>query len=303
VAPKKQKAALAEGVVEPPAKKVRGKKAAAAPEGVVAAAESAVAHQDASTGTIAAPEAMKCNGEIFAKHLQNVRVFREQAVAQDLVQMKPQNSGFLQVFDAQKALAALKQEGRYQCCINLMWLDQSYSTSPHVPLNQGAIPKLKAHFFSKPQRLEQQALTVAILQAELDAGTFPAVGTWKRVSPEESVMAWFEAASDDAALFRDGAAEKEADVQEWLRHCLSTSCLIKVVDSLGELQWVSAQLREDMSQLAVLQRTPTQRIFDVVSKKESMGTNFTAEALVQLYDKKLKWSSTAEKLSIGCLSI
>ena len=108
-------------------------------------------------------------------------------------------------------------------------------------------------------------------------------------------MAWFEAASDDAALFRDGAAEKEADVQEWLRHCLSTSCLIKVVDSLGELQWVSAQLREDMSQLAVLQRTPTQRIFDVVSKKESMGTNFTAEALVQLYDKKLKWSSTAEK--------
>lgn len=246
MAPKKQKA-VPEGAAQPPAKKVRGKKTAAVPEGAVDAAEAAVAQQAASTGTFAAPEAMKCNGEIFAKHLQNVRVFREQAVAEDIVQMQPQNAGYLQVFDAQQALAALRKEGRYQCCINLMWLDQSYSTSPHVPLNQGAISKLKAHFFSKPQGLEQQALTVAILQAEVDAGAFPAVGTWKRVSPEESVMAWFEAASEAAALFRDGAAEKEADVQEWLRHCLSTSCLMKVVENLGELEWISAQLREDMS--------------------------------------------------------
>ena len=68
------------------------------------------------------------------------------------------------------------------------------------------------------------------------------------------------------------------------------------------MEWVSAQLREDMVQMAVLQRTPTQRIFDLVSKRDSLGTSFTPEALVAMYDKKLKWSSAAEKLTVGYLA-
>lgn len=253
-----------------------------------------------ATGLSIGPEAMKCNGEIFTKHMENVRIFKEEAVSSDIVQMVPDSQGFVQAFCQKAAVESLRRERRYMCRINLMWLDHSYSCSPHVPINKGAIQQLKQHYFQKACGLEQHALHVCILQAELDAGTFPAFGCWKRLSPEESVMAWFEGAAATATLVRDGAKEKEDELQEWLRHCLSTVCIVKVVENQSEIEWVSAQLREDMVQMAVLQRTPTQRIFDLVSKRESMGNTFTPEALVAMYDTKLKWSSTAEKLTVGC---
>ena len=281
-----------------PAKKAKAK-AKATGASSAQTAEAAVAAALTATGLATTPEAMKCNGEILSKHMENVRVFRENAVSEDIVQMKPDPNGFLQPFDPTQAITALRKEARYMCCINLMWVDQSFSASPHVPTNRGAIEKLKQHYFKTPSGLEQQSVTIGILQAELDAGTFPAYGCWRRLSPEESVMAWFQAAAESAALVRDGATDQEPVLQEWLRHCLSTACIIKVVENQAELDWVAAQLREDMAQLTVLQRTPVQRIFDLCAKRDLMGSTYTPEALVTMYDKKLKFSSTSERMTLG----
>ena len=211
-------------------------KAKALPEsnqGQGSSAEAALASAAAGTGLTVPPEAMKCNGEVVSKHMENVRVFREEAVSSDIVQMVPEQQGFVQAFDPKDAVVSLKREQRYMCRINLMWLDHSFSSSPHIPINKGAIEKLKLHYFTKPSGLEQHALHVGILQAELDAATFPAFGCWKRLSPEESVMAWFEAAAATATLVREGASEQESVLQEWLRHCLSAVCIIKVVENQG----------------------------------------------------------------------
>ena len=69
------------------------------------------------------------------------------------------------------------------------------------------------------------------------------------------------------------------------------------------MEWVAQQLREDQTQLSFLARTPTQRIFDVMQKREAMGVSYTPEQLLDLYDQKLKLSTKSEKLTKGLLSM
>ena len=87
-------------------------------------------------------------------------------------------------------------------------------------------------WFAKPAGLENQQITVGVLQQEVDSGSLPAFGCWRRLSAEESVIAWFAAAAKAAERVRDGGNDDE--LQAWLGHCLSCPVLIKVVQDLSE---------------------------------------------------------------------
>lgn len=244
-------------------------------------------------------QALALNGKIWATHLENVRVFKEQAVSEDLVQMKPLDRSFAQVFDENAALESLKRDGKYMCLINLLWLDQTWSPTPQIPINKGAVEQIKTHWFAQPCGMESQQVTVGILKQEMDSKTFPASGTWKRLSAEESILAFFEAASAEAAKVAEGASDLL--LQQWLNHCLTCPVLIRVVSDVNEMEWAAQQLREDMTQLSFLQRTPTQRIFDVMQKRDSMGVSYTPESLIQLYSSKIHLSAKSEKITKGPL--
>ncbi|CAL1135464.1 unnamed protein product [Cladocopium goreaui] len=232
-------------------------------------------------------QALCLNGGVWAKHAENVRRFKEQAVSEDAVQLRPNTHSFGQPFDEKAALESLKREGKYLCIMNALWLDQSWSATPQIPISQGAIDQVKSHWFSTPNGLDQQQVTVGFLRREVDSKTVPAFGTWKRLSAEESIIAFFEAAAAEAQKVEAGAAGDQ--LQEWLGHCLSCPVLIRVVADSQEMEWVAQQLREDQTQLSFLARTPTQRVFDVMQKREAMGVAYTPEALLQLYDEKLKF--------------
>ena len=278
-----------------PAAKKKTKKSAEQQEGEALVPALPAATLAGSVG--ASSQAVTINGKMWAQHLENVRLFKEEAVSEDLVQMRPSEHSFGQPFNATAALESLKRDGKHMCLINLMWLDQTWTATPQIPINQGAVNQIKDHWFQKPAGLEQQQVTVGILQQELDSKTFPAFGTWKRLSAEESVLAWFSAAAAEACKVQAGAAGDL--LQEWLSHCLACPVLIRVVSDLNEMEWVSQQLREDMTQMSFLQRTPTQRIFDVMQKREAMGVSYTPDALIELYSQKIHLSAKSEKITKG----
>ena len=248
----------------------------------------------------ASTQAVALNGATWTQHLENVRVFKEQCVSQDAVLLCPGKSSFGQAYDEKLALESLKREGKYLCLMNALWLDQSFSATPQIPISQGAIDQVKAHWFSEPTGLDQQQVTVGVLQQEVDSKKMPAFGTWKHLSAEESVIAFFEAAGAEARNVEAGAQDDQ--LQKWLTHCLACPVLIRVVADSQEMEWVAQQLREDQTQLSFLARTLTQRIFDVMQKREAMGVAYTPEALLDLYDKKLKLSAKSEKLTKGPVS-
>eukprot|EP00435_Cladocopium_sp_Y103_P061378 s225_g23.t1 len=89
---------------------------------------------------------------------------------------------------------------KYMCLINLLWLNQTWSPTPQIPINKGAV-------------------TVGILKQELDSKSFPAFRTWKRVSAQESSLAFFETASSEASKDADGFLHHASVVMDRaLRH-------------------------------------------------------------------------------------
>ena len=62
-------------------------------------------------------------------------------------------------YDEKMALESLKREGKYLCLMNALWLEQCWSGTPQIPISQGAIDQVKAHWFSKPKGLDQQQVT------------------------------------------------------------------------------------------------------------------------------------------------
>ena len=161
-----------------PAQKRGAEKAAAgkakSAKGLPVSEEQDVPRQPAAVTGNATSAALAVNGEVIAKHLQNVKLFSE--AAGDVFRMAPRRQDMLQPFDEKSALAALATEGRYYCATNhLGWLDHAWSPCPQVPLSAGAVDKISDFFFEKPASFGKQRLVVAVLQAEVDGKRFPRV--------------------------------------------------------------------------------------------------------------------------------
>ena len=216
-----------QAAVLPEAKTKPGKKAKAQPAPAKAQDASLMVSLGASSCPGASTQAISLNGAMWSQHLDNVRVFKEQSVSEDATQLWPDRNSFGQAYDEKMALESLKREGKYLCLMNALWLDQSWSATPQIPISQGAIDQVKAHWFSKPNGLDQQQVTVGVLQQEVDSKKMPAFGTWKRLSAEESIIAFFDAAGAEAKNVQAGAVDGE--LQKWLAHCLSCPVLIRVV--------------------------------------------------------------------------
>eukprot|EP00435_Cladocopium_sp_Y103_P054803 s562_g18.t1 len=56
-----------------------------------------------------------------------------------------------------------------------------------------------------PASFSKLKLVVAVLKAEVDGQRLPAPGMWKRISPEESVIAFYQSAAEAAKKALDGA--------------------------------------------------------------------------------------------------
>lgn len=245
--------------------------------------------------------AVGVNGQILQQHLENVSLFC-QAAGQEILKMPPRQQDMLPPFEESKAIKALASEGKYYCAMNLTWLNHAWSSCPQIPLNRGAICKIQEFFFPAPASFSKQKLVVAVLKAEVDGQRLPAPGMWKRISPEESVIAFYQSAAEAAKKALDGSTEAEQDVAKWLNFILATPCEIVVLENDSRYEWEAQQLREDLVQMTYLQRSPSQRIFDAVSKIEQMGSSYTPEAIVELYEKNLTLSSKTEKYTVHFLS-
>ena len=165
----------------------------------------------------AASAAVAVNGEVMKLHLDNVKLF-SQAVGSDVLAMAPRKQEMLTPFDEAKALTALKSEGEYFCAMSMTWLDHSWSPCPQVPLNKGAVSKIREFFFAGPTSFSRTKLVVAVLRAEVDGQRMPPPGMWKRISLEESLIAFYQEAASVAQKALEGSTQAEQEVTKWLNY-------------------------------------------------------------------------------------
>ncbi len=93
------------------------------------------------------------------------------------------------------------------------------------------------------------------------------------------------------------AGADPARLAKWRYHMTTAPCLFVLVPPTDSIGWRAQQLREDVSQKASLARTPVQRIFDVVNRREAQGMRISAEAMVKLYSDNLRLSERAEPIT------
>lgn len=244
------------------------------------------------------------SGESLQKHLDRTRLVHQ--VAGVLATDVASDQTSLPAFDESQAILALKsgeKSAYYVCSMNLAWLDPAFSPCPAIPVSQNAIQRIHEHWFANgPAGLESQSVVVTVLKAEVDAGKMPAFGTWRLTSAMESIIAFYLAAAACAEKVQNGATDSAAEMDKWTDFLLSCPVTIKVAESFSDLEWLACQYREDKTQLAYLQLSPVQRVFDIQAKKEHMGMNYTPQALIDLYTQKVKFSSKSEQLTLNFIS-
>ena len=198
--------------------------------------------------------------------------------------------GYMDVYNQDKALASLAKRGLYLCGINLLWADVFWMPAIKVPIVWSSVAELMNYHFKEPSSIPAGSLEVGITRQEIDAKDWGKPGTWKRVSAEEMVIAWFAAVARD---INDGA--DDATIASWLNHMLSTPCTFCVLKK--EIGWEIEQRRETQKVSETLSRTSVQRIWDVCSRRTSIGANCTAEDLFQVYSEQLTLSSRSEAVT------
>ncbi|CAE6969779.1 unnamed protein product [Symbiodinium sp. CCMP2592] len=250
-----------------------------------------------------APVTSSSNAECLQAHTDHVQYFHAHAVSGKAELLKPPQQCFVQPFDPAAALISLKRDKRYLCAINLAWLNPGYAPLPQMPLNRGAIRTIRDHWFSRPASFASQKLAVPILRAEIDADSLPAFGLWRTLSPIESVMAWYEAAWQSAVKVEEnGGNDPENVLDEWLEHLVTAPAALVVVESEQDLSWQAQQWKEDATTLTVLGCTAIQRVFDIHHRRLLLGDQWSAERIVEDYNKNLVLSPKSEPIKVGMVS-
>ena len=122
-------------------------------------------------------------------------------------------------FDLDNATKALKFTHIYHCAINVFSIDLTSSFSD-VPISGQSISMLKEFYWNNgPAPITD--LEVGVLECDLpQLGHIVRNGRLPRISPEEVIMAFFDAASE----------AEESEYEGWRTAMLTCSCTFRLVD-------------------------------------------------------------------------
>ena len=149
------------------------------------------------------------NADIWVKHTEHVKCVLEHPCFAGAMASKPLGinlastenddleSGFMAVYDEKEAYVALTKRGEYNCAVNLCWVDVLWTPPTKVPIVWASVQELMDYNFKAPGHIPTGALDVGITPHELGNKDWGLPGKWKRISPEEMVMAWFAAVARD----------------------------------------------------------------------------------------------------------
>ena len=200
-------------------------------------------------------------------------------------------SGYQAIFHEASALIALKKTKTYMAAVSLAWASPVYTSTPNVPLVWASVETVQKHYFSVPAGLVKLPLEIAFTASQIDLKDFGSKGSWRRVSPDEVVIAWYKAVADDIR-----AGGNDDRLSEWLAHLLTTPATFHMVDTEEDIDWLSQQLRENIHANQTLVRTAVQRIFDIINRRNNMNKP-TPEEMTALYKSKLNVAKDAEQIS------
>ena len=211
--------------------------------------------------------------------------------------------GFCQPFNEISAIDCLSGTGKYLAAINVAWLDWRYTPVENIPIAWSTVKGLQSHHFNgaSGNGFAENMIEVPILKDQINVNQFKHKGTWRYTSPTEMIMA-FVAGAAAAVTATTGDSQKPGAFEEldWFRYqALTAPCLFVVVESEADIEWRSHQIREDAAQNSSLARTPVQRIFDINNRRFKLGTNVTAQQIVDLYALKLRLSDRSESITKG----
>lgn len=238
------------------------------------------------------------NASLLHTHNENVRKVLAHEVFVSLMDSSPigisdtDDSGFQAVFDMQTAVNALSRNPQHLCGINAAWVAHSPTLTPNVPMAWASVLEMKSHYFQVPTGFAKVPVEIAVTKAEVQQGNFGPKGYWRRVSADETFIAWFSAVADAI-----DAGKSIEELCEWRRHALTTPVVFHVVDTMDDVSWLAEQLRENISANATLVRSTVQRIFDINQRRIALNDP-EPEALQKIYQTRLTTSARSEEVSL-----
>jgi len=164
------------------------------------------------------------SSEVWARIQDNMVTISEHSVFKKIVAALPTGIGgtaggaFQDAFKLEHYKAAMSGAAcKYQCGINIFWLDFSYSAMPGVPLRQRSIDELRDQYFAGPSGFPK---TIVIAVDSVQFNPLEHKGSLQRVSPGEIVYALLD------AIRRDIDANKDNEyLLEWRRVLLTAAGL------------------------------------------------------------------------------
>ncbi len=287
-------------VAMPPKKKMAKKTRQAAAE--VAPAAAATTAAAAAAGPVLGGAVVGLNADVWLKHRTNVEMVLRHKIFKNVADDAPidicthangqEESGYQAVYHAAKAMRALSRTKTYMCAINLLWVDLYFTTSSNIPIQWSTVKELQNYYFRAPAGFVQMPIEIAVTEAQVQSKDYGEPGTWKRVSSEEIIMAWFTAVASDIV---DGKSEDI--LREWLTHLLTTPATFYCVQA--DIAWFAEQRRENFSTNTTLARTTVQRIFDLNNRRAQLGSKATPQQVLQLYAANLKTGERSEAITLS----
>jgi hypothetical protein len=241
------------------------------------------------------------SSEVWARIQDNVVVILEHPVFKKINAALPTGIGgtaggaFQDAFKLEHYKAAMAEVGRYQCGINMFWLDFAYTAMPGVPVRQRAIDELREQYFQFPNGFPK-TLVIAVDSSEFNPLNHK--GSLQRVSPGEMVYAMLDAIRRDIDNKKDNQ-----HLLLWRQALLTATGLFETLPSFEDKWWYEHNLREDMATDARnMCRTSYQKICEVLKYRSIVEraegpSQCTVAALAEKYKANARMSKASEVVS------
>eukprot|EP00959_Pyramimonas_sp_CCMP1952_P342783 7181263-Pyramimonas_sp.AAC.1 len=128
------------------------------------------------------------------------------------------------------------------CGINLAWIDPFFAPCPKVPIAWASVQTIYDAYFKKGKGWGKDlALEIPVLECEIGSDLMKHKGSFKHASPDEIIMAFFQAVADD---IRRGAPEET--FQNWIYHFQCVPCMFVKVARFEDIEWRGGPGRIEM---------------------------------------------------------